>query len=419
MRQHSHHARTATHWLTCLGFALLASLARADDYRISYEVAIAPGTELARVELRLEGAQLPSKLVLHTDPDRHSDFNASRELVREGDTVSWRPAGTDDVLRYSFAVNARKDSSSYDSMITDDWAILRSDKLVPPIAVTAARGLRSSARLRFQLPAGWSSAAPYAEVPDSEHHYRLTDPGRRFIRPKGWLILGHIASRQDRAGSTSVRVAAPSGQRARLQDTLAFIRWTLPHIQAVVPDFPPRLLVVTADDPMWRGGLSGPNSLFMHLDRPLISGNRTSSLVHELMHVGSGIDGTERSDWVVEGIAEYYAVAVLYRSGAIRERRFQDTLAELAAWGEESKELFTGDSAGATTARAVTLLHSLDSELRQLSEGRASLDDVVTRLSQGGGDITVLALVETAEAVAGTRLASLAKVRARLDRTRN
>ena len=44
----------------------------------------------------------------------------------------------------------------------------------------------------------------------------------------------------------------------------------------------PRLLIVSAGDPMWRGGLSGPSSMFLHSDRPLISENRTSTLLHEL-----------------------------------------------------------------------------------------------------------------------------------------
>ena len=56
---------------------------------------------------------------------------------------------------------------------------------------------------------------------------------------------------------------------------LAFLRWNLPALVDIFPDFPERVLVVSAGDPMWRGGLSGPGSLYIHAERPLISGNGT------------------------------------------------------------------------------------------------------------------------------------------------
>ena len=51
--------------------------------------------------------------------------------------------------------------------------------------------------------------------------------------------------------------------------------------------------VVGAADPMWRGGLSASNSLFLHADRPLISENGTSTLVHELTHVITRVRGAD------------------------------------------------------------------------------------------------------------------------------
>ncbi len=398
-------------WLALLLF--VSGCAQAEDYRILYAASIAPDGERARVTLTLAGEHLPSKLVIHADPERHLDFSAEEALERSGDKITWRPAGARTSLRYEFVVSARKDRDSYDSLLTDSWAILRSDILVPPIAVTAAKGLQSTATLTFQLPPGWSSAAPYANCDESEHCYALVDPGRRFVRPKGWLILGNIASRQDMIAGTSVRVAAPSGQDVRLQDTLAFINWTLPYVTRVFKDLPPRILVVSGDDPLWRGGLSAPNSLFMHADRPLISGNRTSSMIHELIHIATSIHGTARSDWIVEGIAEYYAVEILRRSGGISERRFRETLEELAEWGEESEDLMTADSSGATTARAVGVMHQLDTELREATDGEAGLDQLAAALAEDGGEVSVARFVSLAERIGGKPLPVLAAFKSR------
>ncbi|HEY7776575.1 MAG TPA: hypothetical protein VIC02_08535, partial [Kineobactrum sp.] len=261
-----------------------------------------------------------------------------------------------------------------------------------------------AASLAFTLPDTWSSATPYAGIDGSAHHYRIVDPGRRLPRPKGWLILGDITSRQDTIAGIDVRVAAPAGQGNRLQDTLAFLAWTLPEVTSVFPGFPLHLLVVTAGDPMWRGGLSGTRSLFMHADRPLISGNRTSSLVHELVHVASGISGGKHADWIVEGLAEYYASAILWRTGAISEQRYRQVLAWKENWAHQAETLFVKRSSGAVTARAAMVMHRLDGALHEATGGKAGIDDVARALATGRGKVSLDQLKRIVHTLAGSAI---------------
>ncbi len=383
---------------------LLPTTASADTYELQYEVEIDPDRGVALVEIQLSGKRLPSRLRLQIDPGRYGNFDSKDPLEVGDDEVTWRPEGKRAQLRYEFSIDGKRDNGRFDSLLTGSWAILRSDKLVPPIAVTAKKGLESEAVLDFDLPKGWSAAAPYPKDPDATNLFHLSDPGRSFVRPKGWLILGDFASRQDIIDGSEVRIAAPSGQDARLQDTLAFVSWTLPALKQVFPDFPEYLLVVMAGDPMWRGGLSGTHSLYMHVDRPLISGNRTSSMIHELVHVGTGIHGDRESDWIVEGIAEYYAVNVLYRTGAISEQRYQETLAELAKWGKKAPSLLVKRSSGPVTARAVGVMRQLDQAIREASGGEASLDTVATALAAQRGEITLAGFTELVNEAAGKDL---------------
>ena len=402
--------------LLCLTTLLLAgTTTSAAQYDVDYEVTVDPEEGLASVTLTLEGESLPSKLELHINEDRHLNFSSEQKLDTDGDKVVWRPREPRSTLQYDFVIDRRKNNTSYDSMITDEWAVLRSDKLIPPIAATAKRGLDSRAVMDFDLPDGWSSAAPYEKTDAGGNRFRITDPGRSFVRPKGWLILGAVSSRQDIIADTEVRIAAPRGQGVRLQDSLAFINWTLPELKKIFPEFPPYILIVSAGNPMWRGGLSAPNSLFMHSDRPLISGNRTSSLIHELVHIGTSIHGTDQSDWIVEGIAEYYAVEILRRTGGISEVRYQQTMEELADWAEQSDGLFTGRSSGATTARAVGLMHRVDLEIKERSKGKNSLDNVATALAKDGGTVTVKDFIELAEQYAGGELSALEGIRQRIE----
>ncbi|HCP55752.1 MAG TPA: hypothetical protein DIU04_13580, partial [Pseudomonas sp.] len=114
-----------------------------------------------------------------------------------------------------------------------------------------------------------------------------------------------------------VTVAAPKDEGMHRMDVLTLLTFIWPEMQSVFPRDPAKLLIVGAGDPMWRGGLSASNSYFMHADRPLVSENGTSSLVHELVHVFSRINDADKSDWISEGLAEYYAIELMRRAGGM------------------------------------------------------------------------------------------------------
>ncbi|MGL6159275.1 hypothetical protein [Microbulbifer sp.] len=385
---------------------LLPLSALAKTYDLLYRVGIDPDTGLAEVQIELEGDELPRELSLNLKSGRYSDVHSEQPLELTDDRAIWQPGGPKATLSYQFEIDKKKGRHRYDSRITEDWAILRSDKLVPPIAATAAAGLRSRARLQLDLPEGWSSALPYDK--GDAGHYKLIDPGRRFIRPKGWMIAGRIGSRQDTIAGINTMVAAPLGEDIHRQDTLAFLSWNLPELKKIFPEFPDHLLVVSAGDPMWRGGLSGTRSLYMHADRPLISGNRTSSVIHELVHVATGIRGDGQSDWIVEGLAEYYSLEILRRSGGISQRRYDEAMEKLARWGEKAPSLLVKRSFGPITARAVGIMRELDREIRTASDNKASLDDVAQGLAEQRGEVSLKRFTQLAEKAAGTRVKTLA-----------
>jgi predicted metalloprotease with PDZ domain len=166
-------------------------------------------------------------------------------------------------------------------------------------------------------------------------------------------------------------------------------------------------LIVSAGDPMWRGGLSGPASMFLHSDRPLISENRTSTLLHELAHIALGIRGDEESDWIVEGFAELYSLEALRRSGGISEQRYKQALKHQSQWAKRSPTLFGLHSNGPTTARAVLALRAADAEIRSVTAGKANLDDVARKLASERGTVSLVRLQKAAQEVAGRPLRSL------------
>jgi predicted metalloprotease with PDZ domain len=146
----------------------------------------------------------------------------------------------------------------------------------------------------------------------------------------------------------------------------------------------------------------------MHADRPLLSENATSSILHEIVHVALGRGANPGSDWIVEGLSEYYSLLVLRRSGTISAHRHQASLRELREWGQESDNLCARQSSGATTARAVSVFADVDAEIQRGTAKAASLDDVIRALAGSDSDITISSLRATARQVLGADVDSLA-----------
>ena len=99
----------------------------------------------------------------------------------------------------------------------------------------------------------------------------------------------------------------------RRLDLLTFLHWTLPELSRTFTDLPERILIAGAPNGMWRGGLSAPASLYMHVGRPVVSENRTSTVLHELIHLAGFHSAAEGADWIVEGVPEYYSLLLLKR----------------------------------------------------------------------------------------------------------
>jgi predicted metalloprotease with PDZ domain len=131
---------------------------------------------------------------------------------------------------------------------------------------------------------------------------------------------------------------------------------------------------------MWRGGLSGPRSLFLHADRPLISENGTSTLTHELTHVFTRIRGADGDDWIAEGMAEFYSIELLRRAGLLSDARADRAHDWMRSYGRNVESLTSDRSSGRRTARAVQLFRALDREIRSRTRDEHSLDDVVRAL---------------------------------------
>lgn len=396
-----------TRWLWLL-LCLAPALSAAPTYELEFALRFVPDKHQAFGEIRLgAGSSRVVQLDLAMDPGRYPEVEVVKgkgELQREGDRVLWRPDGPA-TLRYRVVIDQRRSNGAYRARYTGQWAIFRGDHVFPAASVRVRGGARSRTTLSFSGPQGWHFESPYPRARGQQ--FKVDIPARRFDRPVGWMIAGRIHVRRDVYEGTGIYVVGPRDMDLRRMEMLALIGHTMPYMRDAFGPLPDKLLLVIGPDPMWRGGLSGPNSLFMHADRPLISTNATSTLLHELTHVITRIRGRNPSDdWIAEGLAEYYGLELLRRSGGITQARFEAALKWMAEWSRSVSSLRQARSRGPVTARAVLLLAAVDHELRALSLGEHSLDDVVQALRQRRSSST-RAFIEIAEQFAGGPLEAL------------
>lgn len=400
-------------WAACwVGLLLLMSLAIAplavnattrSSYHVEYNVALDPKTSSASVRIDLsKRAQYVRWIRFKIDPKVHSGFEGSGHIQQADNTVLWEPRGKKAWLTFNVKVNRQRKSGRFDALITEDWALFRGFDIIPQARIDMKDGTQAKAKLRFQLPEDWSVVTPYARYTSGA--YKIDNPHRSFDRPSGWMLAGKVGIKRDTIEGVYVTVAAPKGQGVRRMDILAHLNWNLGRLLEVFPDFPSRLLIVGAGDPMWRGALSGPSSLYVHADRPLIGEDGTSPLLHELVHVAMSARSAPGADWLIEGIAEYYSLEFMRRSGTITEKRYQKSHQQLAKRGESVVRLDVERSNGDVTAKAVSTIKILDEELRRKTNDKMNVDDIVKELANHSGNVTVDLIRSIAKRITGVEL---------------
>jgi hypothetical protein len=319
------------------------------------------------------------------DATRLEDVTGDGKVIVGDNRVRWMPPAGGGTLRYRVPLSHRrqgKNAVGNDAFVGERFGIFRGEDAFPVQSWRRTRGSTVEGELAIGLPRNWSLITPY--LPNALGRLPIRNPGTRLPRPIGWITAGDLGTRRDVISGIEITVTAPRGLRMERIAMLGLLRWTLPQLvpQLTGPRARPPgsryINIVSAAEPMWLGALSAPNSLFVHADRPLISENGTSTLVHEMVHILlADLDTPRDQDWIDEGLAEYLSLRALRDSGTIAPTRYETTIADFRRWGEQAKSLRTASSSGPVTARAVAVFHDLDAELRKASGGKQTVATLV------------------------------------------
>ena len=391
--------------------AFAVTMAQADEtapaplpvFDVTFDVGLSASEKSAHVAIQLgSGSEVVEWIRFRFDPLRYRSIEANGELVEHEGGLEWRPPAKGGELRYVYSIDHLRDNNSYDSRCAKSWAIMRGEDLVPRMRIRTVPVARSESRMTVRLPEGWSASLPYRRLVGGR--YDLKNPRTRFDRPSGWFAFGKLGVVRETIAGTRVAVAGPANQGIRRMDLLALMKWTMPSLAKVFGRLPERIQVVVAGDPMWRGGLSGPRSVYLHVDRPLIGQDSTSPLLHELVHSMMNANSGKDGNWVVEGLAEYYSLALLRRSETLTASRYEAAIEGIRNRAAGGGDLRMAEVDSATRAKAVVVLMEIDDAIRDATGGDRSLDDVMRVLAGDRKSVTTESFRKAIREVAGRDL---------------
>lgn len=367
---------------------------------LDYHVKLLPQSDQAEVRLSLsQGSAVRSlNFDLGTGGD-YSDFKADGQWSVNARHGLWQPSASKASLTYRVRLTHARKPGVYEARMTPAWALFRGEDLVPPARLDQQDGVELVSRLVFELPAGWKSIET-AWPRIGKNKFRIDNVSRLFDRPTGWMLAGNLGSRRVRLGDSEVTVASPKGQAMRRMDVLTLLTFVWPQVEAAFPRHPAKLLIVGASDPMRRGAFSGRDSIYLNSRTPLVSENGSSPLIREVVQAIGRFNDHETSDWISEGMGEYYAIELLRRAGGVTDERYQAIQARLAKEGKDVATLRGEQISGATVSRAVVVLQDLDREIRVKTHNKRSLDDLAQAVMRANS-ITTAEFVQLAASIIG------------------
>ncbi len=378
-----------------------------DTFSVDYIVTISEKRpEIAQVRWELSGIEEVRELRLHFPADRLGHFRGTGKLEPITGGLRWLPGGPYAHLTYRARINhVRGQHQRYDSYAASDWIVTRARDMFPRIAIDCEPrgngGPKSRAQLTFRLPAGWHSAAALPVI--GPEMYRLNEPGKILDRPRGWFALGKFTLDRQEIADTMVLVARAPGSALAPAEFFHFFGATLPALKKLLAADTETMLLISAPDPMWHGGISGEHSFYMHAKRPLRTPDKTSPYLHEMFHVLQPYKPGADADWIEEGLAEFYSLELQRRAGLIDAAAYRRALGYFARFGSWNVDLTRQPDNAATNNSAPLVMYALDQRIQHATAGKKRLDDVVTRLAKLGGTVDTATFRRTVNTVSGKK----------------
>lgn len=384
---------TATTPLLLLAAAAAAAAPAVHEYRVSVD------RDLATIEVDAHfAAPVDTITARSSDAGRYlRDFvNCDRDpQIRMRNHRMILPADGIRCMRYSVDLRAASRDERHNRSLADGNLIASPSKWLWRPEITDASGIR----LRFDLPEGVRVAVPWQPVEGAADTYRIAKSPESADAP---AVFGRFEYRELDVPGATLRVSLVQAQTPMNDEAiLRWVRAAATDVSLAYGRFPnpsPQVVVIPVADGM-RGNSAVPFGrvvrdggetveLYVNQERQLEAFLDDWTATHEFSHLM--LPYVSRSHrWISEGFAQYYQNVLLARAGAYDERRAWQKLYEGFERGRLSRPELSPNDAAARRSRGTrmkvywsgaALALMADVELREHTNGRETLDDVLSRL---------------------------------------
>lgn len=296
-----------------------------------------------------------------------------------------------ETLAFTVSVNrAAFKAGEYNAYLGPDWGVFRAESLALGFNYSYVEGtpFRWAATVRWDVPAGWSAEMALPRASGVERAFRLPEGE---VLPRGFVALGKLDVATAAGAGKEFRLATIGEKLSYEADAFPYLEKATPYYAQVYgPVTGSVLLAIAAPSPMFRGGLGGTDSFYVHSESDL------RTLAHEYAHAwqlfGTVLDPGAASVWIAEGDADYHGAISLF----VTEYWSLDEVNEfLRGFSQEAtKEPFRstplvdatygGDKEDVAYHKGALVLHALDTLMRERTAGSGvvGIDAVLRALNE-------------------------------------
>lgn len=337
----------------------------------------------AQVKMLLRGANEITHIKFLDIDENFHHFKGTGQLVQTAPkSWTWNPKSVNGEVSYEVKINRQRSIKGFDSYHGGSWIFTRTSDLFPRKDYVEERPLRIYSQVEFELPKKWQIVTAMERISEDKNVFAPRDRGNPYVSPYGWILCGDLDVTKKEMSEVDVTLASPRVMKYDPTELTELIEKSMREFSQIMRELPPRIAFIVGPDPLWRGGLSGEDSLYINQNLSLIDRDYTSTPIHELFHITQGFKkASQLSDWIIEGLAEYYSLRILYNTKQISKNKFVRGIRKFDRQGVWGVNLEKNQSFAALYNSAALVMFYIDEHLKEISKGNTSLRDVIKSLA--------------------------------------
>ena len=325
-----------------------------------------------------------------------TDTDGEKIPVTEIGKTQWMVEVENDLpvtLRYKMLLNHDEREWAFGR---DEAPYVQEDCIFCPGYALFIVGEVADIELRVDVPDDWHVSTPWNRIGSERYRFAITDQDDLMY---AYLVLGKHSERMAESEGAEVLLALGGHFKASMDEVQRTVKSLLDIYSEIFGGTPrERMLFVANPCDIYSGGGVSGRSISVLMDGTLDADNRqswTPLVAHEICHIwnGKAINFSRQEYWFSEGFTEYCSKISCARLSIISEEEFlKDLERKCESYLSKQGELSIREAGknkmpnrGLVYEGGSLIAAALDLQIREHTQNRKSLDDVMKQMYQEFG----------------------------------